>query len=130
MNENLKKELWDYFKHLGKDALIMSHYDLEEATEYTAELWKTFLNEPDVVSWIDSELAIIQDAELKKLVNNINTSNSVGKAQIINSLSKLSEKSTNKEGPIFVYCYIPPNAEQLQAENVNVLKNDPFLKEV
>lgn len=130
MTEELKKELWAYFKHLGKDALIMSHYDLQEITEYSAETWKTFLNEPDVITWIDSELAIIQDAELKKLVNNINTSNSVGKAQIINSLSKLSEKSTTKDGPIFVYCYIPPNAEQLQAENVKTINNDPFLKEV
>lgn len=130
MDEKLKNDLWTYFKHLGKDALIMSHYDLEEITEHSAETWKLFLNEPDVVSWVDSELAIIQDAELKKLVNNINTSNSVGKAQIINSLSKLSEKITNKEGPVFVYCYIPPNAEQSQAENVITLNQDPFLKEI
>lgn len=130
ISDSLKQELWEYFKHLGESGLIMSHYDLSKATEYSAETWKEFLNEPDVSAWIDSEISMLQNAELKKLVSNINESNSVGKAQIINSLSKLSERSVNKEGPIFVYCYIPPNAEQLQAENVIQMENDPFLKNI
>ena len=130
ISKELKVELWEYFRHLGESALIMSHYDLAKATEYPAETWKEFLNEPDVSAWIDSEISMLQNAELKKLVSNIDESNSVGKAQIINSLAKLSEKSVTKEGPIFIYCYIPPNAEQAQADNVVALDSDPFLRNV
>lgn len=130
MNERFKAELWEHFKQLGEEALVFSHYDLAKATGHPAETWKVFLNEPDVTAWIDSEIAMLQNAELKKMVHNINESNSVGKAQIINSLAKLSEKTVNKEGPIFIYCYIPPNAEQAQADNVVALDSDPFLRNV
>ena len=63
------------------------------------------------------------------MVKGVSDSRSVGQAQLMTTLQKLDEKSTSKEGPIFVYCYIPLSSEQAQAENIQILDHDPFLKE-
>lgn len=119
--------MWAYFRHLGQTALIMSHYDLAGCTEWEAEQWKEFLNEPDVVAWVNSENKLLQETEIKKMINNINESNSVGKAQIINSLSKLLDNgNAMKEGPAFIYTYVPLSPQQAKADNVITLQEDVF----
>lgn len=128
MNEDLKMELWAEFNELGEDALVFSHYDLAKVTGRPAAIWKMFLQERDVADYITSEFAIIQEAELKKMTKDVSTSRSVGQAQLMTTLSKLSEKEDKKEGPVFIYTYVPLNTEQKQAENVVELDFDPFLK--
>ena len=44
----------------------------------------------------------------------------------MNALSKMNDGKTTKEGPAFIYCYVPLSPEQAQAENVMVLTEDPF----
>ena len=129
MIQTLKERLWLTFKNLGEDALVMSHYDLAKETDTPSEIWKDFLKEPDVSEWINQEMELIRDSEMKKLVKDINESKSVGQAQLMTALQKLSDKETTKSGPAFVYCYIPLNAEQKKAENVLNIGYDPFLKE-
>jgi hypothetical protein len=129
MDARTFETLWQRFQALGIEALSLSHYDLVEITGYgTPPLWKEFLTTREVAEWIKSEQNLIQTAELNKLVHGISKSHSVGQAQVLNTLAKLSEQKTIKEGPVFIYTYVPLSPEQEQAENVNKLNIDPFIK--
>lgn len=124
-------QLWTTYRSLGVSAFAMNHYDLAAATEIEEpQIWKEFLMEPEISDWIASELRIIQDSELKKLLQNVskNGDRSVGKAQMVNALSKLNDGKSVKDGPIFIYTYVPLSPEQAQAENVQTLDKDIFLK--
>jgi len=123
------QQMWEIFKSLKESALIMNHYDLAENTAIKdSQLWKEFLMDADVSEWRKSEFALLQEAELKKMLQGIGKSNSVGKAQLINVLSKLTETNAIKDGPVFIYTYVPLSPQQAQADNVIILNKDPFLK--
>ena len=123
-----KNRLWEAFKQQGVDALSMSHYDLAECTTITdANLWKNFLLEQDVRNYIQTEVELVRAAEANKMIVNVaDNSRSVGQAQLLSTLDKLKQSSNTKEGPVFIYTYVPLSAEQEQAENVEQLDDDPF----
>lgn len=126
-----KEELWLLFQSIGRKALTMSHYDLaQELPETTLDDWRKFLQETDVEDFIKIEMKIITDAVQKKLLADITdgSDKSVGRAQLIGTLDKLSGANTTKEGPVFIYTYVPLDSEQKQAENVIQLNRDPFKK--
>jgi hypothetical protein len=134
MDAKLKDRLWQIYKSFGNEAVSMNHYDLEEESaamdaSIPASTWKQFLNEPDVIDWINSELNIVQKTELGKMLKDVGSSHSVGQAQIINALSKMDTGTVKQSGPIFIYTYVPLSPEQAQAENVCKEKTDIFLKE-
>lgn len=121
--------LWEKFKEQGKNALTMSHYDLVDAIEETTlDEWREFLNEPDVEDYVKKEMRIISDTIQKQMITGISDGGdkSVGRAQIINTLDKLSGGETTKDGPAFIYTYVPLDKEQKQAPNVIQLNNDVF----
>lgn len=124
-------EMEKLFLELGKRAISMNHYDFAEMTRgkgFTDKDWREFLSDPRVVEYINKEFEAIKSAELRKIVTDINSSKSVGQAQIINSLAKMLEsKDTANEGPVFIYSYVPLSEEQKHADNVEVLDHDPFL---
>jgi D-Tyr-tRNAtyr deacylase len=128
MDNKIYEKMWALFQSLGSEALALSHYDLAAETKYgTPPQWKEFLTTREVSDWIKSEQTLIQTAELNKLIHGISKSHSVGQAQIMNTLAKLNEQKTVKDGPVFVYTYIPLSPEQNQADNVVKLNKDPFL---
>jgi len=128
MTEEEYNEMWKIFKNLGSDAIFMNHYDLANTTQVeNPMLWKSFLMDTEVDEYIKSEVYVLQETELKKMLQNIGTSKSVGKAQLINVLTRLKDDSTTKTGPIFIYTYVPLSKEQEQAENIKKLSSDPFL---
>jgi hypothetical protein len=121
--------LWGKFKSLNQEALYASHYDLFEKTVYAdPETWKEFLLLPEVVEYIRIEMEIIRKAAMNELVANAGDSNSVGKAQLLNAITKQEEDSSVKDGPIFIYTYVPLNKEQEKAPNVVKEKTDIFKK--
>lgn len=122
-------KMQEVFNELGESALFMSHYDLSQITEdYTPADWKRFLTHPEVSDWITAEMRLVQQSKVRKMINTIDRSNSTGQAQLLNTLlSSLKEDNKAKDGPAFVYCYIPLNEEEQQAENVQILQIDPFL---
>jgi len=124
------EQMWYEFKQLKESALTMSHYDLAETTAVQdPHAWKLFLMDPDVSDWIKSELIILQKTELQRLIQGVgDNSRSTGTAQLIATLSKLNENVVAKEGPVFIYTYVPLSSEQAHADNVVILKEDPFLK--
>lgn len=130
--QTLHSTMLDEFKALGRKALTMNHYDFAEISKTTNDPqdWKEFLQFEPVSEYITEEFNAIQDSELRKLILDINNSSSVGKAQLINALQKqLKEHADDKKtGPVFIYTYVPLNPNERNAENVEVLTNDPFRK--
>lgn len=132
-DEQLMREMEKRFLLLGKKAISMNHYDLAIACEkmqpfIPANVWKTFLMDGRVSAYVSDEFDAIKNAELRKIVVDINSSRSVGQAQIINSLNKMLEGEDKQHtGPAFIYSYIPLTEDQAQAPNVRVLQNDPFI---
>jgi hypothetical protein len=128
MLEIKKRAMWQLFKELGIDAISKNHYELADTlTDYTIEDWKEFLLEKDVDDYIKSEVKIVQNAELNKMIQNVAGSRSVGQAQLINTLAKINEEENIKEGPVFIYCYIPLDTHQKEVPNTQILSEDPFL---
>jgi hypothetical protein len=123
------KTLWGHFKNLGQEALYASHYDLFTKTKYkTPDTWKEFILLPEVVEYIRVEMEIIRKSAMNELFANAGDSNSVGKAQLLNAISKYDEDNSSKEGPIFIYTYVPLNSEQEKAPNIVKEKTDIFKK--
>ena len=122
---------WRHFKSLKREGLYASHYDLFEKTTYsTPDVWKEFLLLPEVVEYVRIEMEIIRKAAMNELFANAGDSNSVGKAQLLNAISKYDEDNSVKDGPIFIYTYVPLNSEQEKATNVQKEKTDIFKKTV
>jgi shikimate kinase len=133
MNPELKDSLWEKFEALGQKALTMSHYDLAEEVEGTTkDEWRDFLNEADVAEYIKNEMRIISDSIQKRMITDIITGGdkSVGRAQIINTLDKINDGVAKKDGPIFIYSYVPLDAQQEQAENTIKLNKDIFKRKL
>lgn len=131
-NANLHEAMLMEFKTLGRKALTMNHYDFAEVSKITdnPQDWKEFLQIDSIAEYITEEFNAIQDSELRKLILDINNSSSVGKAQLINALQKQLKENANTEktGPAFIYTYVPLNPMEANADNVEVLKDDPFRK--
>lgn len=133
MNPELKELLWEKFEALGQKALTMSHYDLAEEVEGTTkDEWRDFLNEADVAEYIKNEMRIISDSIQKRMITDIiaGGDKSVGRAQIINTLDKINDEVAKKDGPIFIYTYVPLDAQQEQAENTIKLDKDIFKRKL
>lgn len=129
MSPEEKEELFRVYKSLEADALSLNHYELAAMTGVgTPALWKTFLTDPEVAAYIKQESDLLLQTELRKLSRNAADSRSVGQAQLINALGKMNEDTSTKEGPIFIYTYVPLTLEQEQADNVQKLDHDIFLQ--
>ena len=127
--KKLHNQMLREFEILGRKALTMNHYDFAVVTSvHDPQDWKEFLQIPPVSEYITEEFNAIQDSELRKLIMNISDSSSVGKAQLINAMQKQLKENENsgKTGPAFIYCYVPLNDEEINADNVEVLDRDPF----
>lgn len=127
MDNEQKQEMWQQFKALEAKAISMNHYDLARITTIKdVQLWKQFLTDPEVSAYIDQEAQILTQTELRKLASDVSDSRSVGQAQLINAMSKLTDTKITKEGPIFIYTYVPLSESQEKAPNVNHAENDLF----
>lgn len=120
--EECKKQ----FSALGEKALYLNHYQLSmETSIHNAMQWKIFLMDPRIADYINSEMNIIRNAAINEIIQKAPNSKSVGQAQLINSLVKIDELASNKEGPVFIYSYVPLNAEQSFAPNVVLTDFEP-----
>lgn len=128
LTEAVIQKLWELYKGEGQDAVTLNHYELAERTqEHNPEIWKAFLMDPEVNNWVQSEMNIVKDTELKKMVKGAAKTKSVGQAQLMNAFSKLNENNGLKDGPVFIYTHVPLNNQQLHADNVKTLPVNPFL---
>lgn len=127
MDAEQKAQMWEQFKALEAKAISMNHYDLARVTNQPdVQLWKQFLTDPEVAAYIDQEAQILTQTELRKLASDVSDSRSVGQAQLINAMSKLTDNKTTKEGPIFIYTYVPLSDSQAKAANIVKESTDIF----
>lgn len=116
-------DCWEEFHKLEDKALTMNHYQLARNTHIEDPIiWKAFLTDPRVRDHIQSEMDIIINSAISEIVKNAPNSNSVGQAQLVNSLLKVNETTQVKDGPTFIYCYVPLNDEQKFAPNVEEIE--------
>lgn len=121
------EEMQDKFNMLEPESFYMSHYDLAKKTAYSAADWKTFLTTPAVADYVTQELRILQQTEMRKLLKDVSSNaRSVGTAQMLTALTKTLESTSRKDGPIFIYTYVPPNIKEVKSGNVRVTRRDPF----
>ena len=132
LEKNFKKtefnEMLTLFNEMGDDAYYKTHYDFAKITPYSANAWREFLTDQDVVDYIDAELNIVQGVELRTILRGISSKKGgVATAQLITALSKLDVNAVKKKGPIFIYCYTNVNQKEQAAPNVVLLDSDPFI---
>lgn len=120
------EKMFNVFKAMGQVALSMNHYDLEMASnaEYSAEEWKEFLSTLEAQDYIKKEMTIIRTSQMNKIVQESSSSRSVGQAQLLGALQKMDNDDGEADGPVFIYCHVPLNAEQKFAPNVFEVDED------
>lgn len=125
-DEKLKNML-KAFNDIGHNAIYMTHYELAEKTGlYQPTDWKEFITNPKVVNAINEELNLIKRSKIMLLLKDIENNKSTGQAQLLNTLLNQNKENVAKEGPVFIYTYIPPNPQEEHAENVVISDVDPF----
>lgn len=118
------------FTELGENALYLNHYQLAAETHIKDPiLWKMFLTDPRIADYISSEMNLIRTASINEIIHKAPNSKSVGQAQLINALTKIDEMASNKNGPVFIYTYVPLNAEQEFAPNVALTEVEQITEE-
>lgn len=119
----------EIFMELKEEALYLSHYQLAEQTEIKdAMVWKAFLMDSQTTDYIATEMNLIRSTSINKMVSEAADSRSVGQSQLITALQKLDEKSTHKDGPVFIYSHVPLNDEQANAPNVRECNSKGVVK--
>lgn len=132
LNKTQKERLWEIFKSLGETAIGANQYELAELCDeintsltdlkyLTSEYWSAFLKEPDVIKYRSSEMQILKDSALIKMVANSSDSRSVAQSQLINALQKIESDTDNDKGPAFIYCYVPLTSAQKHAPTATEL---------
>ena len=108
-------------------AISMNHYELAKNTGIDADKWREFLMDGRVAKFISQEMELYKDSQMKKLIANATTNEkSVGAAQMLNALNKVTTPEDKKEGELIVYSYVPLNAREEQAPNVRINTSDLF----
>lgn len=121
------QELRDIYEAKEPDVFYKNHWDLAKDTGIPAQEWKHFLMIPVVAEYISQELNMLVENQRRAILRDLNKNQrSVGTAQILNALDKVLSGSNMKDGPIFIYTYVPLNEQEHMAPNVIELKKDPF----
>ncbi len=116
-----------FFNAYGKEVFTMSHWDLAKVSEFTADEWREFLTDPAVTKYIRDEMNALSEVESRKIIMDISkNSRSTGTAQTLMALDKSRGGSDKKDGPVFIYMYVPLNEREAHADNVKELDTDPF----
>lgn len=125
-NKELRQCLVVFNSLPPEERLFMTHYELAQTTRIKdSTIWKEFLLDTRVSDWINQELALFKSAQLRKLVKDATKNDrSVGAAQMLNALNKTLENESIKDGPVFIYSYVPLNKRELNAPNARILGGD------
>lgn len=125
-------EEWAEKQRMGQEPLLLDHYELATGSRFSANDWKAFLTNPQVVDEMNKEFILMQQSKVKKLISSVDSeTRSTGTAQIINALTANIERGTEGKntGPAFIYTFVPLNNEQQHAQNVHILDHNPFIEE-
>lgn len=120
------QEMQDMFNSIGaEEAIFMNHYTLAQQTGVAADKWKRFLMHPQVSIWMEQEIQLYKEYQLKQMIRDATANDrSVGAAQMINSLSKALQEGTQKEGPVIIYTHVPLTEAQRQGTAIQTIEID------
>lgn len=116
--------LQDLFNTVGTRALFMSHYELADETAESPITWKQFLMDPRVSAFIAEEMDMLKKSKVAVMLNQVDTNKNTGQAQLLNTLLNQTKGSDKKEGPVFIYTYVPLNDQEVNAGNVVIANED------
>jgi hypothetical protein len=126
MNREKFVQMKEAYLALGIEAFTKNHYELAKLTPFHDPIdWKEFLLTPEIADYKASEKSLIQEATIAKISMDAKDSNSVGKAQLLNALQKNQDTGTKKDGPIFIYSFVPANEQQAKAPNYRQGRKTP-----
>lgn len=128
--ELLFKQMQKAFNDIP-EAIYKDHYELSRLTDFSAHSWKEFFTHPKVADWMNNEMILISQQKLRLLIKDIDSNTkSTGLPQLINTLSnQLENKGKNKDGPVFIYAYIPLNEQEKHAPNAKTVNKDYTIKD-
>jgi hypothetical protein len=118
-NEDEKNmmHLQELFNTVGRQALLMSHYDLADATDESPIEWKRFLTDARVNAFIAEEMELLKKSKVAKMLNTVDTNKNTGQAQLLNTLLNQTKSEDRKDGPVFIYTQVPLNEQEKGAEH-------------
>jgi len=118
------QELCTIFNQMDpEEAIFYNHYELSRKSGIAPDRWKRFLVHPRVSTWMEQELQLYKEFQLKQMIRDATANDrSVGAAQMINSLSKALQEGTQKEGPIIVYTYVPLTDAQRKGSPIQTIE--------
>lgn len=105
------KDLQDLYNGIGQEALFMTHYELAERTSESPILWKKFLTDVRVAAFIEEELEMLKKSKVALMLSTVDSNKNTGQAQLLNTLLNQTKGSERKEGPVFIYTYVPLNKQ-------------------
>ena len=98
--------------------IMYDQYELAEITDIDASEWSKFLRNGKVQKYIDTEVELFKQAQMRKLIGRATTNDkSVGTAQMLNAIGKTLEDE-QQETNFFIYSYVPLTPNECAAPNV------------
>lgn len=99
-------------------AITYSHYDLAKETDFSEEDWKVFLSDGRVAKYLETEVELFKQAQMRKLIARATTNDkSVGTAQMLNAIGK-SMEDDQVESNFFIYSHVPLTMNEIHAPMV------------
>lgn len=131
LDDLLMMELQELFNSLDtEESIFMNHYELAKMTGKKPSDWKQFLMHPAVVTWINQEIQLFKEYQLKQMIKNATDNDkSVGAAQMINSLTKSLSESQVKTGPVIIYTHVPLTEDQREGTTIETIELDENILE-
>lgn len=115
------QEAWNQLDQ--EKAITYSHYDLAKETEFSEEDWKEFLSDGKVAKYLDNEVELYKQAQMRKLIARATTNDkSVGTAQMLNAIGK-SMEDDQVESNFFIYSHVPLTGNETHAPMVRQENN-------
>lgn len=119
---------WNELVSEGQDPFAMGHHELAVMTGEESQSWKEFLMDHRVSKWLSEETELRKEQKIRQIIAGLDAnSKSPGTAQTLSALQNSQKKANEKDGPTFVYCYIPLSKEEKKANNIKQMTRDPFL---
>ena len=100
------------------EAIMYDQYELADITKIDSSEWSAFLRDGKVVKYIDKEVQLFKEAQMRKLIGRATTNDkSVGTAQMLNAIGKTLEDES-VETNFFIYSHVPLTANECEADLV------------
>lgn len=99
------KAIFEHFIKTAPNSFVKNHYELSNESGVAPEIWKEFLNDPDIRNYVNQELRLVQDQNANKVMfelANAQDATDVSKARQFLALKGKDEVQKGKEFKIYM----------------------------